>query len=104
VTPTCKTTGPLLGILEVKEYAVREAQLEMGERLALFTDGVTEAIDPQGEFLGTEGLKRILKQHAAEPVNKLCESVIQEVVDYQDSNLQDDATFLLIQRSGVPTV
>ncbi len=100
VTPRCKTTGPILGILEVEEYAVREEQLQVGDRLALFTDGVTEAVDPQGEFLGNEGLERILKQHAAEPVNKLCETVIQEVVDYQDSNLQDDATFLLIRRNA----
>lgn len=78
---------------------MRETQLQRGERLALFTDGVTEAIDPQGSFLGNEGLERILKQRTAEPVNQLCESVIQDVLDFQANNLQDDATFLLIRRN-----
>lgn len=100
VTPACKATGPLLGILEVDEYPVRDEQLQVGERLALFTDGVTEAMDPQGEFLGTEGLKRILLQHAAKPADQLCDSVIREVVDFQDKNLQDDATFMLIRRNS----
>ncbi len=100
ITPACKTTGPLLGILEVDGYAVREEKLEVGDRLALFTDGVTEAMDSEGEFLGTEGLIPLLEKHAREPVNKLCELILQEVVEFQNHNQQDDATFLLLQRNS----
>lgn len=64
-----------------------------------FTDGVTEAIDPQGAFLGNDGLERILQRRTKEPVNELCESVIQDVADFQANNLQDDATFLVIRRN-----
>ena len=79
---------------------MREEKLEIGDRLALFTEGVTEAMDAEGQFLGNEGLLPLLEEHAREPVDELCELIIREVVEFQGHNQQDDATFLLIQRNS----
>jgi len=56
-----------LGVLSEVAYEVAEIQLELGQTLVLYTDGITEARDPQGRFFGTEGIERSLVQCTGEP-------------------------------------
>jgi sigma-B regulation protein RsbU (phosphoserine phosphatase) len=71
-------------------------QLAPGDRLVLFTDGLTEAARPDAEQFGEEGLIRLIKTLADEPPSKLNENLLTGVKHFCDSHLQNDATLIAI--------
>jgi sigma-B regulation protein RsbU (phosphoserine phosphatase) len=91
-------TGPILGILERQRFAEAEEGIEAGERLVLYTDGVTEAQAPDGALFGHSRLMRLLAQHASWPAEHLCARLRSTVEDFQEHRPHDDATFLIFQR------
>jgi sigma-B regulation protein RsbU (phosphoserine phosphatase) len=98
VTPFGDATGPILGILDLDDYPVREARLAVGDRLVLFTDGALEARSPGGAFLGTSGLRRLIERHGSDPAQQLCDALARGVDEYQARRRHDDATFLVFER------
>jgi len=99
VRPFGCATGPILGILDVGAYTDEERRLAVGEKLVLYTDGVTEAADRSGELLGAERFEALLAKHAGEPVDRLCESVHLALDSFQAGLRQDDATLVCLQRN-----
>jgi sigma-B regulation protein RsbU (phosphoserine phosphatase) len=95
-----EVTGPILGILDVKTYGEAEERLAPGERLVLYTDGVTEARNPAGDFFGHARLEGLLQRVASEPVDRMCQLVAREVELFQDGQRQDDATLLALLRKA----
>lgn len=57
-----KTTGPAVGIIPGVDYAIAEIIMEPGDLLMAFTDGVTEAKDPSGQFFSEGRLISLLRQ------------------------------------------
>jgi serine phosphatase RsbU (regulator of sigma subunit) len=55
-------TGPAVGIMLDAKFQIKEVRLEPGDILIGFTDGVTEALSPSGEFFGKKRLQAILQQ------------------------------------------
>jgi len=94
-----EVTGPILGILPDQDYTDGEISLAPGESLVLYTDGLSEARDPAGEFFGTERLARLIEKQAGQPVDGLCEAVAQAVGRFQDREQRDDITMLVLRRS-----
>ncbi len=76
----------------------REA-LEPGDRVLLYTDGVTEARKPDGSFLGIQGFTdSIIRATAAgELAAEALRQLIHSLVEGQDDVLTDDATILLLE-------
>jgi serine phosphatase RsbU (regulator of sigma subunit) len=77
---------------------VVEEQLEPGDVVVLYTDGVTEARRPDGEMFGTDGLTEFLQREAAaqqpppETLRRLRRSILAE----DGASLRDDATLMLV--------
>lgn len=98
--------APPMGMRMRAAPVVCEEQLEPGDRLLLYSDGVVEARSPQGEFFG---LKRfadfVIRQHSAglAPPETLRRLVL-AILGHQQGQLQDDATILLVEwyRHSVP--
>ena len=99
VEPFGEVTGPILGILDSRVYADREGWLAVGDKLVLFTDGVTEARDPEGNFFAPAHLAACLEEHSTAPPGVLCERLGRRVRDFQQDRSQDDATVLALQRN-----
>ena len=91
-------TGPILGILDQDGYAEMEEGIGVGDRLVLFTDGVTEARSPEGGFFGHSRLMRFLAGHAGLPSERLCHRLRGLVDEFQAHHRQDDATLLVLHR------
>lgn len=98
VTAFGEVTGPILAIPDVREYGEAEERLAVGDRLMLYTDGVTEARSPGGGFYGHRRLKGVLARHAGAGVKRFCERVARDVDAFQAGRRQDDATVLALQR------
>jgi phosphoserine phosphatase RsbU/P len=88
--------GAVLGVFPRWKYEDSVVQLAPGDRLVLFTDGITEAESANGEQFGEEGLIRVMQRLADEPPAKLNAELLTDVKRFCDSHLQDDATLVSI--------
>ncbi len=91
-------TGPAVGMMANMEYEIQQVQLDHGDVLLAYTDGVTEARDPQGKFFTERGLIELL---AAAPTSAatLLEQIEARVRAHMDGAVQfDDLTMLAVQR------
>lgn len=88
--------GAVLGVFPDWKYEDSSVQLAFGDRLLLFTDGITEAAKPDGEQVSEEGLIRLMKRFADEPPSSLNAKLLTEVKTFCNSHLQDDATLIVI--------
>ncbi len=68
-------TGMPLGMLEESEYTVEEMRLEPGDRIVIFTDGVTEAQNSAHEFFGLARLRQVVASHAQDGFHEVHASV-----------------------------
>lgn len=88
--------GGVLGVFSSQEFAGREVQLRPGDRIVLFTDGVTEAHDAQGEEFGDAGVLRSLRAKGERGANAILTNIMASVDEFADGELEDDATLLVV--------
>jgi serine phosphatase RsbU (regulator of sigma subunit) len=74
-------------------------QLEPGDRVLLYTDGMVEARSPEGELFGVERLTDVVLkgQAAGMPASETLRRVIRLLLEHQGTHLVDDATLLLAE-------
>ncbi len=92
-------SGTILGLLENAAANLSEERLELepGDRLILFTDGLTDIADPRGELFGPARFQGVLLTHAALPVDVLCRQVFADLNAYRGAAEQyDDMTLLAV--------
>ena len=77
----------------------REAQLQPGDVLLLYTDGVVEALSASGEMYGIERLMMTLASTGELPVQTICERIRQEVSAWMASQA-DDITLIVARHTG----
>jgi serine phosphatase RsbU (regulator of sigma subunit) len=79
-----------------------EEQLEPGDRLVLYTDGITEARSAQGLEFGLSRFVDFIIRHnaAGRPVPETLRRLIQNILTFHHGQLDDDATVLLIEWRG----
>jgi sigma-B regulation protein RsbU (phosphoserine phosphatase) len=95
------STGTVVGLMDAADYEERSERLNPGERLVLYTDGVTEARGPGGVFLEEEGLERILAGCGSLEPEAICRHVVEQVNLFQaDEKRTDDVTVLVLQRKA----
>jgi len=95
-----RPTGPAVGMMLDAKFSIKEVRLEPGDILIGFTDGVTEALSPGGEFFGKKRLRSILEQPAAS-ATELLERIKTSLSVYTENATQnDDITLLAVH--GVP--
>ena len=93
--------GPLLGFFENPRYPEGSVQLRSGDLLLLFTDGVTDAENPQGDTFGMPRLMNWAKHEAGRLPAEAKESLLNTVSQFCGGSRQaDDLTVLLVQYSG----
>lgn len=93
-----KPTGPAVGIMPHMKFSIQEVQLEPGDILLGYTDGVTEAQDPSGEFYTINRLLSLLEQPAS-TASDLLERIKENLFIHMDKAEQfDDITMLAVHR------
>lgn len=95
-----KTTGPAVGVIPSVDYAIAEIIMEPGDLLMAFTDGVTEAKDPSGQFFSEGRLISLLKQRFDS-----CGALLSQIesslrAHISTANQFDDITMLTARRAA----
>ena len=91
--------NPMLGIFEEATFKEHSLQMEPGDTLVMFTDGVTEAWNAQKEELGVERLKTIVSSQTGKDSRQVVEAVKAAISDFVGEEEQsDDITMLVINR------
>lgn len=92
-------TGPLLGAFPGASFRNGEAQLEVGDVLFLYTDGVTEARGAEG-FFGEERLRDLLLAAPRDTAARLLDKVLGRVIEFGGGKLSDDLAALALRRAA----
>jgi serine phosphatase RsbU (regulator of sigma subunit) len=98
-TETIPIPGTWLGISEDIKKGLKDVdvQIDRGDIVLLFTDGITEATNPQGEMYGQPRLEQALNAYADLPVGKLRDRIIGDVNAFQEEQM-DDMTLVVIKK------
>jgi sigma-B regulation protein RsbU (phosphoserine phosphatase) len=92
--------GPLVGMFDRLDLVEQRLEIKPGERLVLFTDGITDAASPGGERFGYERLRQTIAASCLTGgAADTCRAVIQGVLGFQgDAQPADDLALLVLRR------
>lgn len=92
--------GSMVGLFPDLKFAENSISLEKGDRLVLYTDGITECHSPEGVMYESDRFKDFLLQHADLSADAVCIKLIDSLMVYHGNlpNLEDDATILIIDK------
>ena len=98
------STGPALGILPNASFGARSFTLAEGASLVLYSDGVTEAFDQNGDEFGESRLVDVITGNGAARAAELCQAVMDARQYHARHTLaSDDVTVLVVKRTrGIP--
>jgi sigma-B regulation protein RsbU (phosphoserine phosphatase) len=100
IEPLAATAMPV-GLMESAEFAVSEIALESGDKIVVYTDGVTEAQNLQGEFFGRQRLRQVVTEHHGDACHALHEAIGSAVAAFTESAPQaDDITLVVFEYRG----
>ena len=103
--PIAQDHGPALGVSEGAKYPANRLTLRSGDVLALYTDGIDEAFNPNDEMFGHDRLAVTLVEHATRDVRASGEMVLDAVKNFAGVTPQsDDITIVLLKWEGTPSL
>ncbi|MCU0490287.1 MAG: SpoIIE family protein phosphatase [Chloroflexaceae bacterium] len=96
-----RADGIVLGIVPQPRFEQRSLHLNPGDVLLFYTDGVTEAMNPQRELFGDERLTEILRRCHSQSPQAIIDAVLAEVQAFASGQSQsDDITMVVLKRTG----
>lgn len=93
-----QTTGTPLGMLEMASYGVEQIQLAPGDKVVIFSDGLSEAENPGGQFFDRNGLRETIRKHADKDCAGMHAALLEAVNRFiEGGELSDDITLLVLE-------
>ena len=93
--------GPPLGLFPGKAYGSGSLTLGPGDLLVLYTDGITEASNPEDVEFGTDRLLEVVRTSRAKPVGQIEVDLLAALAEFvKGVPYADDRTFVLLRREG----
>jgi phosphoserine phosphatase RsbU/P len=89
----------ILGTLPdaVDADATLYAEIASGDRIVLYTDGITDVFNSRGEMLKVEGVQNIVRETALLPFNEMKQDILNRVAAWRDGPLVDDVSLVLVE-------
>ena len=93
-----------VGLVPEAEFTTATLKLEPDDTLVLFSDGVTEAMDPEEELYGVSRLRAVLQEKRQLPLDDIQKIVLESVENFARGARQaDDLTILVVRYRAVAT-
>jgi sigma-B regulation protein RsbU (phosphoserine phosphatase) len=91
----------VLGVVPSSSYQTMEVTLESGDRLVLYTDGVTEAANPAEEEYGDVRLEAYVRDRRSESGRQLLDGIVADVLRFcHTARPHDDMTLMCLDRGS----
>jgi serine phosphatase RsbU (regulator of sigma subunit)/predicted enzyme related to lactoylglutathione lyase len=97
-----QSTATVLGLFKDWEGPTVECQISPGDVFALYTDGVTESFNPDGEEFGEERLVDALMRHREHPARTIVSSIVADVQQFSPHEQHDDITLIVAKCMHTP--
>lgn len=81
----------------VDPNTVIEAPVEPGDRIVLYTDGITDVFDSRGEMLGVPGVRKFVRETAMLPFGEMKEALLERVAAFRKGPAADDVSLILAE-------
>ena len=92
------TMGFLLGMVDGVDFEEKSVGLESGDTIALFTDGLFEAMDAEGAAFGREGVARSILSRRDRGPAAVSDGLVSDLLSWtQGTEIADDVTLLIAQ-------
>lgn len=99
VTPS--RPGVVLGVKSDEIYELTSGEIEAGDGMVLFTDGVVESMDRNGEMFGIVRLKQFVSKNDRTGAGAVTDRLIQNVLAFrQAARILDDITVMVVKRKS----
>jgi len=98
---TLDATGPLLGIFDDTTFEQEHFTMAPGDALVLYTDGIPEARDKQGEMFGEERLQALVARTGSSNAQRIVDNIMMEVRQHQPRRLMDDVTLVVLKAGAL---
>jgi serine phosphatase RsbU (regulator of sigma subunit) len=96
-----RAQGIVLGIIDEPQFEQQSTTMLPGDVLLLYTDGVTEAMNPQRELFGDDRLAAVLRANHHRAPQEILNAVLTEVTAFAGGQSQaDDITMVVIKRAA----
>lgn len=91
----------VLGLFEdaVAADATAESPVQAGDRVVIYTDGLTENFNSQREMLGTEGLTEIVRGVSSLPLAEMKQQILNRVAAWREGPAADDVSLVVLELS-----
>jgi phosphoserine phosphatase RsbU/P len=77
--------------------ATLDVDLEAGDRIVLYTDGITDVFDSHGEMLGVEGVQKFVRETALLPFKQMKQGILDRVAAWREGPPSDDVSLVLVE-------
>jgi sigma-B regulation protein RsbU (phosphoserine phosphatase) len=91
-----EANGLPVGMLEDSVYQVEECKLQPGDKIVVYSDGITEARNGAGEFFGVERMRSTVRAGAHASCQELHAAILDAVEEFTSGALQDDDMSLAV--------
>ncbi|MEJ2707440.1 MAG: SpoIIE family protein phosphatase [Anaerolineales bacterium] len=94
-------TGPPLGLLDEADWQTQTLQIQPGDALLLYTDGVTDAERSDGAFYGSQRLEASLQAQASNTATQIRDALLADIQSFAAGAPQyDDIVLMVVKRLG----
>lgn len=95
-----KPTGSVMGVFEDLEIFTQTVRIEAGDKLFLFTDGITEQKNPQKKLFGLRATLRHLKEYRFNSNHEILETLLRKLVKHANTTQFDDDVSCILANLG----
>jgi sigma-B regulation protein RsbU (phosphoserine phosphatase) len=88
----------LLGVLPDEKWEKRTIQIFHGDGLLLYTDGVTEGFNEQGELYGHNRLKKAMHEITCTSAQTICSTISQDLERFVGAEAQSDDIAMIVMK------
>lgn len=88
-------TATVLGLFESWQSCIYEIQVDTGDVLVIYTDGVTEANNSAGEEFGESRLLETIRACMALPVSQMVDAILAAALKFSEGEMRDDLTLVV---------
>jgi PAS domain S-box-containing protein len=81
----------------VDAEATLDVDLQSGDRVVLYTDGITDVFNSNGEMLGVEGVQKIVRETSLLPFNEMKKGILDSVAQWREGPPTDDVSLVLVE-------